>query len=155
MSIKRSRFPSSQRRFCTSELKIKPMIDYILSLTEPCVIIQGIRAKESEERAKLPMNAITLGSITNALKRIAKERLLKYGSRIIVEKMYLNGVNTMMQAFPVRFSVVGTRSNKSYLICRTKAKSFVFSWIFPCWLLSLYYVSKAGSQTHFTRRVRA
>ena len=35
MSIKRSRFPSSQRRFCTSELKIKPMIDYILSLTEP------------------------------------------------------------------------------------------------------------------------
>ena len=26
MSIKRSRFPSSQRRFCTSELKIKPMM---------------------------------------------------------------------------------------------------------------------------------
>lgn len=104
MSIKRSRFPSSQRRFCTSELKIKPMIDYILSLTEPCVIIQGIRAKESEERAKLPYECNYFGEyITNALKRIAKERLLKYGSRIIVEKMYLNGVNTMMQAFPVRF----------------------------------------------------
>lgn len=104
MSIKRSRFPSSQCRFCTSELKIKPMIDYILSLTEPCLIIQGIRAKESKERAKLPMNAIILVSITSTLKRIAKERLLKFGSKIIVEKMYLNGANVMMPVFPVRFS---------------------------------------------------
>lgn len=51
MSIKRGRFPSSQRRFCTSELKVIPMIDYILSQDESFVIIQGIRAKESKARA--------------------------------------------------------------------------------------------------------
>ena len=51
MSIKKSRFPSSQRRFCTSELKVVPMIDYILSQDESFIIIQGIRAKESKARA--------------------------------------------------------------------------------------------------------
>jgi 3'-phosphoadenosine 5'-phosphosulfate sulfotransferase (PAPS reductase)/FAD synthetase len=51
MSIKKSRFPSSQRRFCTSELKLVPMIDYILSQDESFIIIQGIRAEESLARA--------------------------------------------------------------------------------------------------------
>ena len=51
MSIKKGRFPSSQRRFCTSELKVIPMIDYILSQDESFIIIQGIRAKESKARA--------------------------------------------------------------------------------------------------------
>lgn len=51
MSIRKSRFPSSQRRFCTSELKLIPMIDYILSQDESLIIIQGIRAKESKARA--------------------------------------------------------------------------------------------------------
>lgn len=51
MSIRKSRFPSSQHRFCTSELKVIPMIDYILSQDESFIIIQGIRAKESKSRA--------------------------------------------------------------------------------------------------------
>ena len=51
MAIKRTRFPSSQRRFCTSELKVIPMIDYILSQDDSFIIIQGIRAKESKARA--------------------------------------------------------------------------------------------------------
>lgn len=54
LAIKCTRFPSPTRRFCTSELKIKPMIDYLLSLKESCLIIQGIRAKESTERSKMP-----------------------------------------------------------------------------------------------------
>lgn len=53
MSIKKSRFPSTMRRFCTSELKIVPMIDYILSHDESFIIIQGIRGAESEKRSKL------------------------------------------------------------------------------------------------------
>ena len=44
MSIKKTRFPSSTRRFCTSELKIIPMVDYILSQDESFIIIQGIRS---------------------------------------------------------------------------------------------------------------
>lgn len=51
MSIKKGRFPSTMARFCTSELKVIPMIDYILSQDESFFIIQGIRAKESKARA--------------------------------------------------------------------------------------------------------
>lgn len=51
LAVHKKRFPSAKARFCTSELKMKPMIDYILSLRESCIIIQGIRAGESEARA--------------------------------------------------------------------------------------------------------
>lgn len=51
MSIKKGRFPSTMARFCTSELKVIPMIDFILSHDESFIIIQGIRAKESNARA--------------------------------------------------------------------------------------------------------
>ena len=77
MSIKCSRFPSSQRRFCTSELKIKPMIDYILSLTEPCLIIQGIRAKESKERAKLPYECNYFGEYFERVKMNRKGKVIE------------------------------------------------------------------------------
>ena len=53
MSINKSRFPSTMARFCTSELKIIPMVDYILSQDENFIIIQGIRGSESARRAKL------------------------------------------------------------------------------------------------------
>lgn len=51
MSIKKGRFPSTMARFCTSELKVIPMIEYILLQDENFIIIQGIRAKESKARA--------------------------------------------------------------------------------------------------------
>ena len=51
MSIKKGRFPSTMARFCTSELKVIPMIDYVLSQDESFIIIQGIRANESKVRA--------------------------------------------------------------------------------------------------------
>ena len=48
LTKKKSRWPSSQRRFCTSELKTIPMIDYILDeVNDDVLIIQGIRAAES------------------------------------------------------------------------------------------------------------
>lgn len=55
MSIKKRRFPSTMARFCTSALKVIPMIDYILSQDESFIIIQGIRAKESKARAGYDM----------------------------------------------------------------------------------------------------
>lgn len=51
MSIQKGRFPSSFMRFCTYELKVITMIDYILAQDESFIIIQGIRAKESKARA--------------------------------------------------------------------------------------------------------
>lgn len=52
LARKKSRFPSSQRRFCTSELKSIPMIDYILDeVQDDFIVVQGIRAAESASRA--------------------------------------------------------------------------------------------------------
>ena len=53
MAEKKKRFPSSQRRFCTSELKSIPFIDYVLKQKEHLLIIQGIRALESHNRSKM------------------------------------------------------------------------------------------------------
>lgn len=54
LAEKKGRFPSSQRRFCTSELKSIPMIDYILdNVKDDFIVVQGIRASESENRAKM------------------------------------------------------------------------------------------------------
>lgn len=50
---KKKRFPSSQARFCTSELKVIPMIDYILSLKDNVMIFQGIRGDESKSRSEM------------------------------------------------------------------------------------------------------
>lgn len=53
LSVYKKRFPSTNARFCTSELKMKPMIDYILTLNDSCIIIQGIRSGESASRSKM------------------------------------------------------------------------------------------------------
>lgn len=49
----KNRFPSVKARFCTEELKIKPMIDWVLSQSESLIIIQGIRSGESAARSAM------------------------------------------------------------------------------------------------------
>lgn len=50
----KGRFPSTKSRFCTEELKAKPMIDFILDeINDHCLIIQGIRGGESLSRSKM------------------------------------------------------------------------------------------------------
>ena len=58
LAIHKKRFPSTQARFCTVELKVKPMIDYILSLDDSCIVIQGIRANESASRAAMEVECM-------------------------------------------------------------------------------------------------
>jgi len=53
LAEKKGRFPSSQARFCTSELKSIPFIDYVLDQKEHLIVIQGIRALESHNRSKM------------------------------------------------------------------------------------------------------
>ena len=55
LAVKKGRMPSVKARFCTEELKIKPMIDYVLSHDEHVFIIQGIRGDESINRSKMQM----------------------------------------------------------------------------------------------------
>lgn len=52
LAKKKGRFPSTKARFCTEELKTKPMIDYILDECKcHVIIIQGIRKDESHSRS--------------------------------------------------------------------------------------------------------
>jgi 3'-phosphoadenosine 5'-phosphosulfate sulfotransferase (PAPS reductase)/FAD synthetase len=53
LAEKKKRFPSSQARFCTSELKSIPFIDYVLMQKEHLLIIQGIRSSESHNRSQM------------------------------------------------------------------------------------------------------
>lgn len=49
-------FPSRRRRFCTEELKVKPLIEYVARIQDEVgevVSAVGIRAAESEARSKL------------------------------------------------------------------------------------------------------
>lgn len=50
----KGRFPSSQRRFCTTELKLKPMQQWIAEQVKPVVNISGIRREESPKRSSAP-----------------------------------------------------------------------------------------------------
>lgn len=47
-------FPSRMRRFCTTELKVKPLAAFVRGLDEDCVNVVGVRAAESRARSKLP-----------------------------------------------------------------------------------------------------
>lgn len=54
---KKGMFPSRQRRYCTQELKVKPMQRYMAALVdagEDCINTVGIRRAESEARSKMP-----------------------------------------------------------------------------------------------------
>jgi len=51
LARKKKRFPSTNARFCTSELKVIPSIDYVLSHTENVIVVEGIRKSESFSRS--------------------------------------------------------------------------------------------------------
>lgn len=53
LAMQRNRFPSTRARFCTVELKVIPMVDYIIEQSESLIVVQGIRAKESSRRAAM------------------------------------------------------------------------------------------------------
>lgn len=53
MCKKQKYFPSGLRRTCTSWMKVFPMVDWILKQDESMIIIQGIRAKESQKRSMM------------------------------------------------------------------------------------------------------
>lgn len=69
LAVHKKRFPSTNARFCTSELKMKPMIDYVLSLKESCIIIQGIRAGESTARAAMEEECMYFNRIFNLIRK--------------------------------------------------------------------------------------
>lgn len=86
LTKKKSRWPSSQRRFCTSELKTIPMIDYILDeVNDDVLIIQGIRAAESAKRAEMSKQCTYFKYYVQHTVRI---RMVRTSTTPIVVKMY-------------------------------------------------------------------
>lgn len=88
---------SSGKRICTIELKVVPMIDYVLSLQEHCLIIQGIRADESASRALMENECTffkyyfqpyqTNSMIQNQLESILNEKgILSYAQKTKLKK---------------------------------------------------------------------
>lgn len=52
LATHKKRWPSTRGRFCTSELKTIPVVDYLLDeVRDDFVVVQGIRAAESASRA--------------------------------------------------------------------------------------------------------
>jgi 3'-phosphoadenosine 5'-phosphosulfate sulfotransferase (PAPS reductase)/FAD synthetase len=67
LCILKTRFPSRMAQFCTQELKVLPLTDYILDLIDehgPVESWQGVRADESGSRAKLPEREDKGGGLT-------------------------------------------------------------------------------------------
>lgn len=46
-------FPSRLRRFCTEDLKVRPIRDYLAAIDDPVNVV-GIRAAESKARSRMP-----------------------------------------------------------------------------------------------------
>ena len=53
LAKKKKRFPSTKARFCTTELKVIPFINWLLEQSGEFKIYQGIRAEESNARAAM------------------------------------------------------------------------------------------------------
>lgn len=49
----KKRVPSAKARFCTSELKVLPMIEWLKTINDEVTVYQGIRADESEARSMM------------------------------------------------------------------------------------------------------
>lgn len=81
-------FPSRQRRFCTEELKVKPITEHMLSITGPAVTAIGIRADESQARASLPEweGGLDLGA------REIWRPLIRWSEDEVIEAHRRNGV---------------------------------------------------------------
>lgn len=53
LCVLKGRAPSPKARFCTSNLKVDPMIAYLKTLDDDATVYQGIRADESASRSKM------------------------------------------------------------------------------------------------------
>ena len=83
----KKRFPSTNARFCTEELKVKPMIDWVLQQKDSLIIIQGIRSGESIARKEMDTECMYF---KNYFEPLPNGRKYSYRSKEVVEwcKLY-------------------------------------------------------------------
>ncbi len=118
LAIKKGRFPSSTARFCTEELKVKPMIDFILTLKQNVIVIDGVRADESAKRAK----------------KLPQCRFFKYyfephtTNTMIVEKFKIKEPVTHKQKLKYQKAKERLAIGKEDAKCYTYRKKEIFEW---------------------------
>jgi 3'-phosphoadenosine 5'-phosphosulfate sulfotransferase (PAPS reductase)/FAD synthetase len=88
----KNRFPSTDARFCTEELKVKPMIDWVLQQEDNLIIIQGIRSGESQARRKMDIECMYFKNYFEPLQngkkysyrgKEVRERCKKYDASVL------------------------------------------------------------------------
>jgi len=87
LAQKKKRFPSTKARFCTEELKLKPAIDYVLSLDDNVIVVEGIRKNESLSRSKMEPECMYFRYYFEAYgkDKDGRPRLHTYRKRDVVE----------------------------------------------------------------------
>ena len=72
-------FPVPKRRVCTLVLKVEPMIEWILEQDDDLIIMQGIRAKESQSRSEMATECMYFAEYFDELKssRLYKKTAVK------------------------------------------------------------------------------
>lgn len=118
LAKQKKRFPNSTTGFCTEELKVKPMIDYILSLDENVMIFQGIRKDESIRRSKME----------------AECRFFKYyfqpyiSNEIIIERYEKRPPKTLNQKLELQKAIDRLAKGKNDEKYHTYRKQEIFEW---------------------------
>jgi len=88
LAKKKKRWPSARARFCTSELKSIPMIDYILDeIKDDVMVIQGIRSSESFKRAQMSKQCTYFKYYTepSGLDKNGKKKFHNYRRKEVLE----------------------------------------------------------------------
>lgn len=125
LAEKKTRFPSSQRRFCTSELKVIPMIDYLLDVVkDDFMIVQGIRGAESEGRSKMQAQCNYFKYYIEPIETNTS-RIPKYEAQLLVAKTAssLNKIKKKLDKAKYRLSV-GKEDSKYHTYRRKEILEF-------------------------------
>lgn len=91
----KGRFPSTMVRFCTEELKVKPikeLVSRILETGEDVENWSGVRAEESPKRAKLPEREFFFANETTGAEAWHYRPILKWSANDCFEIMKRHGV---------------------------------------------------------------
>ena len=98
LAASKGRFPSIKARFCTTELKVVPFIDWLLVKGGDYVIYQGIRAEESNARAAMNQVDDYFSSYLVQYGR-GQKRPYQYAKKRVLE--WLNEGNTAIVKRPI------------------------------------------------------
>lgn len=85
LSLKKKRVASTKARFCTEFLKVRPFIDYLLTINDDITIYQGIRAEESAKRRNMKTNEEFFKGYIDGVHSYRKNEIMEYIDKYSVD----------------------------------------------------------------------